>query len=403
MEQENKHNSLVRPSQFKESGIFEDFAKYLLELSPTLFSQLRIGCEHDTTEVTADTSERGRIVELENEAGDLSENNSDEADQWNEAMKMFFKSGNLSMPFEVFTNILRYPLTLFRKPAKVIYKPCKAYDDIRAHLIHLEDNGDFEQFDSYSSEVMEKYREKEDFDIVAGVTLERAQCALYRNDLDTARRLAREAHELAGRTQFPPVFHAQAFLIMSSVSRYRRKLGETKKYLDLAEQSFESGYSIEEFSHFHEVYGSYLDIFLGISPKPDEQVKELALTSFKKMGEIGSQHSKARVNDKKRFYAMIKSARILLDSNSTFGRKQRTVTKHSVHLAAQCLGVIKRDLLGSVPRGTKIQFQLVESDLYFRQGKFEAAVELLKKSLVEAKEFGFKTEGPKITQVGKLL
>jgi hypothetical protein len=59
--------------------------------------------------------------------------------------------------------------------------------------------------------------------------------------------------------------------------------------------------------------------------------------------------------------------------------------------------------LGSVPRGTKIQFQLVESDLYFRQGKFEAAVELLKKSLVEAKEFGFKTEGPKITQVGKLL
>jgi tetratricopeptide (TPR) repeat protein len=318
-------------------------------------------------------------------------------------MKMFFKSGNLSMPFEVFTNILRYPLTLFRKPAKVIYKPCKAYDDIRAHLIHLEENGDFEQFDSYSNEVMEKYREKEDFDIVAGVTLERAQCVLYRNDLDTARRLAREAHELAGRTQFPPVFHAQAFLIMSSVSRYRRKLGETKKYLDLAEQSFESGYSIEEFSNCHEVYGSYLDIFLGISPKPDEQVKELALTSFKKMGEIGSQHSRARVNDKKRFYAMIKSARILLDSNSTFGRKQRTVTKHSVHLAAQCLGFIKRDLLGSVPRGSKIQFQLVESDLYFRQGKFEAAVELLKKSLVEAKEFGFKTDGPKITQVGKLL
>ena len=65
MEQENKYNSLVRPSQFKESGIFEDFAKYLLELSPTLFSQLRTGCEHDTTEVAADTSERGRIVELE--------------------------------------------------------------------------------------------------------------------------------------------------------------------------------------------------------------------------------------------------------------------------------------------------------------------------------------------------
>ncbi len=190
---------------------------------------------------------------------------------------------------------------------------------------------------------------------------------------------------------------------MSSVYRYKAKLGETKRYLDLAEQCFESGYSTDDLAHFHEVNGSYLDRFLGTFSKPDKRVRELALTSFQKMGEVGSQDSSPRVSNKKRFYAMIKSARIHLDSNSSFGRKRRTVTKDSIHLAAECLRVIKRDLLDSIPHGSKIQFQLVESDLYYRQGKFEDAIELLKKSFAETMEFGYKTEGPKIKEVIQML
>ena len=378
-------------TEFKESSVFEEFAHYFSDLPPTLLAKLRTRFEHAMTEAIAETSERGRIVDLENDvdAIDLAGSNDEEADHYVKAMKMLFKNGHLSISSELFTKILTFPQTLFRKPAKVIYNPSKTYQNIKAYLAHLEDNGDFEEFDSYSNDLVEKYSKKGDFDIVAVVKIEQAQCALYRNNLVAARRLAREAHDLAGRTQFPPLFHAQAYLMMSNVYRYKQKLGETKRYLDLAEQCFESGYSTDDLAHFHEVNGSYLDRFLGTFSKPDKRVRDLALTSFQKMGEVGSQDSSPRVSNKKRFYAMIKSARIHLDSNSSFGRKQRTVTKDSIHLAAECLRVIKRDLLDSIPHGSKIQFQLVESDLYYRQGKFEDAIELLKKSFAEAIEFGY--------------
>ena len=384
MEQENKQLSLVSPSQteFQESSIFEELC--------SLFPKF----------ATAVTSERGHIVELDRS----SENNDDESQESHlvvneEAMKLLLQNGGSSMPYEFLRKILTYPLTLFRKPTKVIYKPSEEFENIVANLVHFEDNGDFDKFDKYSEEMIEKYREENDLDIVAAVKVEQAQCALYKNDLRAAKGFAREAHELAGRTKSPSLFNAQAYIIMSTISRYRQKLGQAKYYLDLAEQCFESGYSIEDYSHFYEVQGSYLSKFLGTAPEPNEQVKELAITSFKKMGEIISQDASQDVRDKKRFYALVKTVRVLLDSNTSFGRQQRTVTKEAIHNGAECIRMIKRGLLDSMPRGSKIQFQLVESDLYYRQGRLEDAKTLLRKSLNEANEFGYKTEGPKIIEV----
>jgi hypothetical protein len=398
MELEDKQLSLPPQTEFQELSLFEEFCNMF-----PIFAKVQTGLERDFKVVTAVTREHGRVLDLDM----LSPENNDDEDEahenyWvvnDEAMKMLFQNGGSSTPFEFLTKFLTDPLTLFRKPTKVIYKPSKTYENIKVNLEHMEDNGDFDKFDEYAMEMAGKYREKKDFDIVAAVKIRQAQCALYRNHLQAATRFAREAHDLAGRTQFPPLFNAQAFLVMSSVARYRKKLGETKRNLDLAQQCFESGYSIEDFAHFHEAHGSYLDKFLGISSKPDQQVKELALTSFKKMGEIGSQDSKQDVIDKNRFYALLKSARIFLDSNSSFGRKHRTVTKDSIHQAAECIRVIKRDLLDTIPRGSKIQFQLVESDLYYRQGRLDDARTLLLKSFNEAKEFGYETEWPKITEV----
>ena len=397
MEQENKPLSLVSPqAEFRESSIFEELCNLF-----STFPKLRHDQDTttDTTVATAVTSERGRIIELDRS----SDNNDDESQESHlvvneEAMKLLLENGGSSMPYELLRKILTYPLTLFRKPTKVIYKPSETFKDIAVNLAHLEDNGDFEEFDKYSEEMIEKYREENDFDIVAAVKVEQAQCALYKNDLRAARGFAREAHELAGCTRFPSLFKAQTYIIMSSISRYKQKLGDAKYYLGLAEQCFESGYSIVDYSHFYEVQGSYLSKFLGISPELNEQVKDLAITSFKKMGEIGSQDASQDVRDKKRFYALIKTVRILLDSNSSFGRKRRTVTSDAIHNGAECIRMIKRGLLDAMPRGSKIQFQLVESDLYYRQGRLEDAKKLLQKSLNEANEFGYKTEGPKIIE-----
>ena len=400
---EYKQVAAITPfeADLDESSNFQEFLNYLLNLFPTALKKLRSRDGRDLTEDIADTNKRGGIIDLqnENEAGGSSENGDDETDHLKKVFKRLFKDDNTSVTFELFTKLLSFPQNLFRGPTKVIYTPSSTYENIKAKLIQCEDNGDFVEFDTYANKMVEQYLQEKDYDIVAGVKIEQARCALYRNDLNKTKKLAREAHEVAEHTRFPPLFHAQVWLIMSSLSRTKRKLGKTKKYLDLAEQSFESGYSLEEFAKLHELKGSYLDEFLGISAKPDEQVKALALTNFQKMGEIGVQDSRQRVSDKQRLYAMIKSARVLLDSTSSFGRRDRIVTKDSIRLAAECLGTIKRDLLRNIPRGSKIQFQLVESDLYYRQGKFEEAMELLKKSLDEAVEFGYGKEAPKITQV----
>ena len=399
---EDKQVALIASqTKLDESSNFQKLADYLSNLSPTLFEKLRTRHDCEMTEDNAHAHERGRIMDLEseNEASGSSENEDDEENHLDEVFKMLFKDDSTSVSFELFTKLLKFPLNLFRGPTKVVYIPSPTYENIKAKLIQCEDNGDFEEFDTYSKKMVEQYLAEKDYDIVAGVKIEQARCALYRNNLNMAKGLAREVHQIAEHTRFPPLFHAQAFLMMSSLSRTKRKLGKTKKYLDLAEQSFESGYSLEEFAHFHELKGTYLDKFLGISAKPDEQVKAFALTNFQKMGEIGSHDSRQRVSDKQRFYAMTKSARILLDSTSSFGRRDRIVTKDSIRLAAECLGAIKPDVLSNIPRGSKIQFQLVKSDLYYRQGKFEDAMELLKKSLDEAMQFGYGKEAPKITQV----
>ena len=285
-------------------------------------------------------------------------------------------------------------------PRKVFYSPTRDYEKVKANLIHMQDNGDFEKFDKYSNCILEKYRTSKDFDILAAVTNEKAQCAIYRNDLRAARLYANKGHELAERTRCPPVFHAQAFLVMSNISRYQSKLGLTKNNLDKARQCFAFGYSTEDLAHHYELYGSYLDKFLGIFPKESEKAKKLAVNNFNKMNEIGSQDSEPRVSYKKRVYAMIRIARIWLDSNSQFGREKREVTDNDIRQATECVEVIKRErLLENMPRGTKIQFQMVLGDLCYRKKEFEDAISWLKKCLDQAKQFGYETEGPKIIQV----
>ena len=127
--------------------------------------------------------------------------------------------------------------------------------------------------------------------------------------------------------------------------------------------------------------------------------QKLALDSFKKMAEVAQQDTRPRVRDKNRFYALILSARVLLDSNSLLGRRERTVSKDSIALAREYLEVIKKELWNSIPRCSQVQFRLVESDLYFRQGKFEEGRGLLLQCLDEARSLSFVTQVPIIIEV----
>ena len=288
--------------------------------------------------------------------------------------------------------------SLFYSPCRLIYKPSKKYDEIMAKLIQMEDNGDFLKFDRYSSNAVDCFANT-DPDIVAAVTVEQARCMLYRGKFKHVKCLAKRGHELARHTSFPPMFHARALAVMSARCRNKNKFGSSNRYLEQAEQNLKSVSSYEELALFYEYYGTYLAWFLGNLPHPDENLKKLALASFKKMSEVAQQDTRARVRDKNRFYALILSARVLLDSNSLLGRRERTVSEDSIGLAWEYLEVIKKELWNNIPRGSQVQFRMVESDLYFRQGKFEEGRGLLLQCLDEARSLSFVTQVPIIIEV----
>jgi hypothetical protein len=90
------------------------------------------------------SSQRVSPSEIKEAPTQKSENNADEADLFDKA-------------------------TLVLRPAKVIYIPSREYKATKATLIHMQDNGDFKEFDKYSNNMLQIYGKKGDFDIVAVV------------------------------------------------------------------------------------------------------------------------------------------------------------------------------------------------------------------------------------------
>ena len=377
---------------FEEGTNFETSVLCCLEgFLAIFFAQDNEQNGHEQSDELADTPERSHVLTLrdKNQAVGDADHESDNFIDTSE--QIAYQNGVLSISYKALMKILSLPFALFRQPSPVIYKPSRTYNRIMAKLIQLEDNGDFHEFDRYSSAVIKEY-EDVDPDIVAAVTIEQARCYTYRGNLRAAKIHARRGLELALRTHFPTKFQARTFTVMATISRNQNKLGSTEKNLRLAEQSFKSGWDLEDMARFHECHGSFLDSLMGSLAQPDESVKERALDSFKKMSEVALQDTRSRVRDKNRFYALIRSARILLDSNSSFGRRARVVSTDSIALASRHLEVIKNELWNSIPRGSQIQFGLVKSDLYFRQGKFEEERGLLQQCLDESRSYGFKTD-----------
>ena len=335
---------------------------------------------------------------LRNEVINKSENNADEAilcDRDSKALSI--QSSGVSGGNKELYVIMAIKLP--RGPERTKYTPSMVYENVKARLQYFEDNGDFKKFDAYSTKMVEIYSKSEVWDIVAAVKVEQARSEVYRNAFRSARHLAKGALELAGRTRSPSLFTAQAFLILSTVARNKSKLGKAQRYLEQAEQCFQSSYSIEDLARFHEVYGSFLDAMMGITAKRVGKIQNKAIIHFRKMYEVGSQDAEQRVCDKKRFYSLLRMARIRLDSNHQIGRTKRTVSKDAINRTEEILGILERDFLKTIPRGSKIQFQLVKSDLYYRKGEYNDSLELLRKCQKRAKKFGYETEDPKILQV----
>ena len=162
-------------SDLQERNIFKSFSNYLELFFPSLWKNKHRRSERGQLGEPDDTRARGLTVTIrKDEDGDHEEFDIFEGvDE-----QIWYQNETITVTYKLFIKALSFSQALFRSPGLVIYKPSKTYETVMAKLIRLEDNGDFDEFDSYSSYVVKHY-ENTDLDLVAAATVEQAVCFVY--------------------------------------------------------------------------------------------------------------------------------------------------------------------------------------------------------------------------------
>ena len=267
-------------------------------------------------------------------------------------------------------------MNLLQSPNRASYKPNLICEGIMAKLAWLQDNGDFDAFEKYSSALLGYYG-NESPDIRATVLIEQSRSMLYQNRLARAKYLARTSLELATSTACPGMYIARACLVLSACYRAKGKLGKSKMFLDKAWQNLANTAYYDDWCRYYDAYGSYLNGISDTVTQPGETVLENAKECFFKQLQVAES---CETRKKQQFYALLKIARTLLDANTIFGQ-QREVPADDVTKAGEYLDKIEAEFWDDVARGTHMQFLLIRVKQYYRQQRFHEAVVLLEESI----------------------
>ncbi len=278
-------------------------------------------------------------------------------------------------------------MNLLQSPNRASYEPNSNYERIMAKMTRLQDNGNFDAFDKYSSALLGYYGNKNP-DITTAVLVEQSRCMLYRNRLAQAKLLARASRELATSTACPAIYIARACLVLSACYRGKGKLGKAKMFLDEAWQNLVNTKYYEDWCRYYDAYGSYLNGISDTVTQPGETVLESAKECFFKQLQVAES---CETRKKQQFYALLKMARTLLDANTIFGQ-QREVPADDVTKAGEYLDKIEAELWEDVGRGSHIQFLLIRVKQYYRQQRYDEAVVLLKKCIAMTTGQGYERD-----------
>ena len=276
---------------------------------------------------------------------------------------------------------------LFQSPNRTSYEPDPDYESIMSKLTWLQDNGEFDEFDKYSSSLLGDHR-NESPDITAAVLIEQSRCMLYRNRLAQAKFLARRSLELATSTACPAMYIARACLVLSACYRAKGKLGKAKIFLDKAWQNLVITKCYEDWARYYDAYGSYLNGISDTVTQPGEKILDDAKECFFKQLEAAESCGSRKMRQKQQFYALLKMARTLLDANTMFGQ-QREVPDADVTRAGEYLDKIEAEVWEDVSRGAHMQFLLIRVKQYYRQRRFDEAVTLLTEGIGLASVDGY--------------
>lgn len=223
--------------------------------------------------------------------------------------------------------------------------------------------------------------------------LEKAIAFLYQPDLEKAELTALEALDNSSQAENHQLLTGRAYYYLAHVYRRERKLGEAVRCIDLSKQNLHlmdvcldhSFMAYEEGNVMRELIssGALLSKKLVIEAK---MCFERCLDLCKRLDD-----SDGSVVPTTHIFALIKIAMLLLDCGSTSGR-ERCVSASHIKEAKRFLDTIQRRGLDDITERRKIQFYLAVSDLQYRLGNYQTALDDAGGALEKAKELGFLLE-----------
>jgi len=270
-------------------------------------------------------------------------------------------------------------------------------------LVHLQDNGQFEEHDRLVATHLKGFTCKENTDMELALNIERGVAFSYRKEFKQSKRLFFSVinTDTVSQLKNPNILLARAYYRLVQDNRYRNhvKLSALFHCLEKSEYLLQNHDSPEDWSKVYYNFGSLWLAYM--STIPDDQrhaearndARRKARSYFEKTIECCKKDSRLRVQIKQQIYGHLRVAALLLDCTSTMARIQKKVIPpQDIDDAIKHLDVLERQLGGNIPRGTRVQILKTRSDQYYRQGFYQLGKETAQDALRVANRHGFNTE-----------
>ncbi|XP_022785220.1 uncharacterized protein LOC111325645 isoform X2 [Stylophora pistillata] len=281
-------------------------------------------------------------------------------------------------------------------PSFVMKKASLSRDSIKVYkrsyllmkkLQLLCDNGKWDDFDNCVRNLLLHIT---DIDTRIVIKLEQSVVALFQNKLKLSRKLIKESLRMIPLAKNPHLLAGRGYRYLARLMRLTNRLGEADRLLQFAEQinswfptSFDTSLTLYE-------RGSVLVNFIALAPQRSPKQVSSAMDHLNRCVEV-CLHLETEddgLSLKMKHFSLIKLAMLSLDCR-TRNARVRGVSEKCIARAQHCLGTLEMKYWPELSAGVRIQYNLAKSDLEFRKGNYEMALESAELAMRLAKTWSF--------------
>lgn len=222
----------------------------------------------------------------------------------------------------------------------------------------------------------------------------------YRSEPVLAEGLIKKAMGMISQasTILVPLLKGRASYYLANIYRRDVKLGKAQSFIELAKRYLKKSVFILDQACLAYEEGSLL-----LECAHNCRFVEHAKRNFDFCIELCSRVSSEDRNNlmlKLRDLARMMKAMLLLDCRSKSGRECRTIDEETLLEARQCLDGIKINIVEEMPRLSQVQYHLVRSDQYFREGRPVDAQTHARTALDLSQKYGLDSESTAKIRLG---